>query len=190
MFFFYVIFGLSIILALISIFTTIQVHINMKIEMPQKEGRNVNNEYEITVKLYAFEKINYLKLDITKDQLERKLVQKNIQKMKKKIEKNKDKFDIKLISKIKKVNMKVQKINLKVNLGIEDAALNAIIVGILSGVTGTIIGILSKKGILSIENSKNQIYWKITPIYQNKNLLNIDLNSIISFKLIHIISAI
>ncbi len=48
-----------------------------------------------------------------------------------------------------------------------------------------------KKKILAIGDGKeNQINWKIIPLYQNRNLLNIDLNCIISFKLIHIINAI
>jgi len=51
--------------------------------------------------------------------------------------------------------------------------------------------VLSEKKILAIGDGKeNQINWKIIPLYQNRNLLNIDLNCIISFKLIHIINAI
>ena len=115
-------------------------------------------------------------------------MQKNIKKLKEKIEKDKNKFDIRLLSNIKKINFKLKKIDLKINLGLEDAATNAIIVGIISSCIPVIMGILNNNNIIEINAKKgNQIYWKIMPIYQNRNLLNIDLNCIISFKLIHII---
>ena len=178
-----------IIFILVTILTTIQIHIeNLKIELPKKHERNINTKYKITIKLYILEKINYLKLDITKDKIERQFMQKNIKKLKEKIEKDKNKFDIRLFSNIKKINFKLKKINLKINLGLEDAATNAIIVGIISSSISVIMGILNNNNIIEINAKKeNQMYWKIMPIYQNRNLVNIDLNCIISFKLIHII---
>ena len=105
--------------------------------------------------------------------------------------KDKNNFDMKQISKLKKMNIKIQKINLKMVLGTEDTAQNAIIVGTISSIIAIIMGVLSEKKILAIGDGKeNSINWKIIPLYQNRNLLNIDLNCIISFKLIHIINAI
>ena len=182
LFFFYLSLVLLIILTILIVFTTIQIHIeNIRLEIPKKNGRNINKKYKITIKLYMFEKINYFKLDIRK----------NIEKLKRKIEKDKNNFDMKQISKLKKMNIKIQKINLKVFLGTEDAAQNAIIVGTISSIIAIIMGVLSEKKILAMGDGKeNQINWKIIPLYQNRNLLNIDLNCIISFKLIHIINAI
>ena len=189
MFFFYIMLVILIILILLTILTTIQIHIeNLKIELPKNHERNINTKYKITIKLYILEKIKYLKLDITKDKIERQFMQKNIKKLKEKIEKDKNKFDIRLLSNIKKINFKLKKIDLKINLGLEDAATNAIIVGIISSSIPVVMGILNNNNIIEINAKKgNQIYWKIMPIYQNRNLLNIDLNCIISFKLIHII---
>ena len=178
-----------IILILLTILTTIQIHIeNLKIELPKNHERNINTKYKITIKLYILEKIKYLKLDITKDKIEWQFMQKNIKNLKEKIEKDKNKFYIRLLSNIKKINFKLKKIDLKINLGLEDAATNAIIVGIISSSIPVVMGILNNNNIIEINAKKgNQIYWKIMPIYQNRNLLNIDLNCIISFKLIHII---
>ena len=179
--------AILIILILLIILTTIQIHIeNLKIELPKKHEKNINTKYKITIKLYILEKINYLKLDITKDKMERQFMQKNIKKLKEKIEKDKNKFDIRLLSNIKKIKFKLKKINLKIKLGLEDAAINAIIVGTISSSISVIMGILNNNNIINVKK-ENQIYWKIMPIYQNRNLLNIDLNCIISFKLIHII---
>lgn len=192
LFFFYLSLGLLIILTILIVFTTIQIHIeNIRLEIPKKNERNINKKYKITIKLYIFEKINYFKLDITKYKMEKRVIRKNIEKLKKKIEKDKNNFDMKQISKLRKMNIKIQKINLKMVLGTEDTAQNAIIVGTISSIIAIIMGLLSEKKILAIgEGKENQINWKIIPLYQNRNLLNIDLNCIISFKLIHIINAI
>ena len=192
LFFFYLSLGLLIILTILIVFTTIQIHIeNIRLEIPKKNERNINKKYKIIIKLYIFEKINYFKLDITKYKMEKRVIKKNIEKLKRKFEKDKNNFDMKQISKLKKMNIKIQKINLKVFLGTEDAAQNAIIVGTISSIIAIIMGLLSEKKILATgEGKENQINWKIIPLYQNRNLLNIDLNCIISFKLIHIINAI
>ena len=97
MFFFYIILAIILILVILIIFTTIEIHIeNLRVKIPKKNKRNLNSKYKITIKLYIFEKIKYLKLDITKNKIEKKLMQKNIKKLKEKIEKDKNKFDIKL----------------------------------------------------------------------------------------------
>lgn len=185
MFFFYVILIVFAILTILIIFTTIQIHVeNVKFRIPKNGETHINTKYKITIKFYILKKINYLKLDITKNKIEKVFMNKNINKM---MEKN---IDIKQISNLGKMNFKLKQMNLKIYLGLEDAALNAIMVGIISSSISIIMGILIDKNILKIENKKvkkNKIYWKIVPIYQNKNLLNIDLDCIISFKLIHII---
>ena len=192
MFFFYASLGLLIVLTILIIFTTIQIHIeNIRLEIPRKNARNLNKKYKITVKLYLFEKINYLKLDITKNKMENRVIRRNVEKIKRKIKKDKNKFDKKMVSKLKKMKIKIQNINLKIFLGTEDAAQNAIIVGMISSGIAIIMGMLTEKEILKIgEEQKNQIYWKVVPVYQNRNLLNINLDCIISFKLIHIINTI
>ena len=192
MFFFYVSLGLLIVLTILIIFTTIQIHIeNIRLEIPKKNARNLNKKHKITVKLYLFEKINYLKLDITKNKMEKRVIRRNVEKIKRKIKKDKNKFDKKMVSKLKKMKIKIQNINLKIFLGTEDAAQNAIIVGMISSGIAIIMGMLTEKEILKIgEEQKNQIYWKVVPVYQNRNLLNINLDCIISFKLIHIINTI
>ena len=192
MFFFYLSLGLLIILTILIIFTTIQIHIeNARFEIPKRKERNINKRYKITVKLYLFEKINYFRLDITKNKLEKRVIRKNIDRIKRKIRKNKNNFDKKQISKLKKMNIKIQNVNLKISLGTEDSAQNAIAVGIISSGISIVMGMLTEKNILKIgEEKEKQIYWEVVPEYQNRNLLNINLDCIISFKLIHIINAI
>ncbi len=193
MFFFYAIIVVAILIILLIEFTTVQIHIqNLRFHTEKIDERNVSPKYKIIVKLYIFNKINYLKINLTKNQLERRFIKKNVNKLKKKIKQDKNKFDQKILSNLKKTELKIKKIDLKIYLGISDAAINAIIVGIVSSSIAVIMGILMDKNILDFnckckKEENNQIYWKIIPVYQNKNLLNIDLNCIISFKLIHII---
>ncbi len=164
MFFFYVLLIFIIITASFIMFTSIKIHIE-----------NLNNDYKITLKLYFFKKINYLKFDITKNKMERvKLIEK--------IENDKNKFDIKMLKNLKYI--KIDNLNLKICIGLEEAAVNALIVGLFSGIISIGEGILFSQGILS-KNSKNE--WKIVPLYQNENILKIDFNCIINIKLIHII---
>ena len=182
MFFFYVILAIILILVILIIFTTIEIHIeNLRVEIPKKNKRNLNSKCKITVKFYILKKIKYLKLDITKNKIEKKLMKKNIERLKEKIEKDKNKFDIRLLSDLGKLAIKFKKIDLKINFGLDDAAANAIMVGVLASGISVIIGYLTTKKVIE------QNHWKIMPIYQNKNVLNIDLNCIISFKVIHII---
>ena len=193
MFFFYAIIVVAILIILLIEFTTVQIHIqNLRFHTEKIDERNISPKYKIIVKLYIFNKINYLKINLTKNQLERRFIKKNVNKLKKKIKQDKNKFDQKILSNLKKTELKIKKIDLKIYLGISDAAINAIIVGIVSSSIAVIMGILMDKNILDFnckckKEENNQIYWKIIPVYQNKNLLNIDLNCIISFKLIHII---
>lgn len=186
MFFFYAIFSLLIILTLLILFTTIQIHIeNLIFKAPKIKGRNINKDYKITIKLYILNKINFLKLDITKTKLEKRVIRKNINKLKKKIEKDKNKVDIKILKNLNKLNLKINELKLEIYISLEDANLNAISVGMVSGMCGIMVGTLKNKNILQKNNEQN--YWKIIPLYQNKNSLEIQFSANIELKIINII---
>lgn len=176
MFFFYVLLIFIIITAILIMFTNIKIHIeNLKFTSKKNNGRNLNSDYKITLRLYLFRKINYLKIDITKNKMERvKLIEK--------IENDKNKLDIKMLKNLKYI--KIENLNFKMYIDLKEAALNALIVGLFSGIISIGEGILFSQEILSM-NSKNE--WKIVPLYQNENILKIDFSCIINIKLIHII---
>ncbi len=186
MFFFYIILIISMILIVTFILTTIQIHIQ-NVRFSTKKERKLNKDYKIELKLFLLNKINYLKIDITKTKLEKDFVKRNVNKIKNKMEKDKNKYDRKLIKKLKNLNIKIDKLNLKIYISLKDAAINAISAGTLSGVLSVILGKLMDNNQIT---KKDEISWKILPLYQDKNELNIELNCIISFKLIHIIKSI
>ena len=183
MFFFYILLILSLALMLLIINTTIKIHIeNLKIAMPKINKRNINKNYKITLKFYILNKFKYLKLDITKTKMEKKFVRKNVDKIKKKIEEGKNKIDIKALKNLKKIKWKLEQINLEIYIGHENTAINAIIVGILSSLISITLGNL--KNNKNLPNSdKNSTFWKIVPLYQNKNLIEIKLNTILEIKI-------
>ena len=108
----------------------------------------------------------------------------NVKKIKEKIEEDRKNIDTKILQDFKTINPYLEKINLKIVLSLENAAINALSVGIISGIIANTIGILhNKENKIKTEN----YYWKIIPMYENKNYLNVTLDCIISIKLIHII---
>ena len=53
-------------------FTTIEIELqNIRYSTDKREGRNLNPDYKIEIKLYLFEKIKFFKFDITKLKMER-----------------------------------------------------------------------------------------------------------------------
>ena len=69
--------------------------------------------------------------------------------------------------------------NLKIFLGVEDAAITAVLIGIVSGFVAILLG--SKMNDLS-----KQKYF-VEPVYNNKNILNIKFDGIIAINIRHII---
>ena len=178
MFFFYFILIILILSTFLVVFTTIEIHIkNLKFSTDKISGKYFNKDYNIIVKLKLFDKINFAKINIKEVNLENQKMQMRLDKIQKKIKENKNKFDVNLIKAIKYAEIK--SMNLIVNISLEDAALNAIAIGLIS----TVVAINLRKVI----NENNKVYWKITPLYQNKNLLNVNFDGIFKVKVLHII---
>lgn len=175
---FFILSILLIILFLIAIlmFSKIEIAIkNLKISTDKINNRHIKENYKFIIKLKLF-KIKILEVIITKKQLEKFNIK---EKLEKQIVKNNAKVDLDVLKEFKNLQFKILNLNLIIKLGTENAGLTAILTGILS----TIIGILLKDKIL--DDKENN--FKIIPIYINRNLLNIELDCIISFKMIHII---
>ena len=74
-------------------------------------------------------------------------------------------------------NIKLENVNILSEISTEDAASTAVIAGVISAILGII---LAKKA--------TDIYYKIDPVYLNKNNIYISITCIISIKLVHIIN--
>ena len=132
-------------------------------------SQKINEQSKIYVYLLIFNKI--------------KLFKKNVKNMKmpKLIFKNKD-IDIKVLKNkyleinyielLKDIDVDTKQLDLYAQIGTQDAALTAILVGIVS----TMLGVILKKP-----------KYQIIPIYSDKNLLKIKLDGIFTVNLMHYI---
>lgn len=134
---------------------------------------NKNNESIIIIKIILFGKI----LFCCKVQ----------EKIWNKVSFNKEKFHMtkndkkKIFNKLKKANIKLEKLDLKVAIGLEDCVITSYVVGLLSAIISNVLPYIYNKK----NNVKNYNY-QVMPIY-NKFFSKLQLNCIISAKLVHII---
>ncbi len=140
---------------------------NLIINTEKPKGEKINKECNIYLFLLVFGKIKLFKKNF------KKLKIKNFNFQRKDIDikflKNTD-FKINYKELLK--NIDIEQIELYLQIGTENAAITAILVGIIS----SFIGIILKKP-----------KYQITPIYINKNLLKLELNCIISIYLMQYI---
>lgn len=179
MFFLLLIIVLLTLLLLIA-FSRIKINIkNIKFTSYKVEERHLQENYDIEVKLYVLKFLRILKINITKEKLEKLKLENKIKKLEKKLILKDVKFDINVFDVLKNLKIIFEELNLKVEIGTENSALTSIIFGIVSG----IIPFVLRNQIKNIEKQKIDI----KPIYLNQNLLNIELNCIFNIKMIHII---
>ena len=169
MFFLFIL--ISLIILGIAIYTSrIGVEIeNLQIDTQQPKGQKINKESRIYIYLLIFNKIKLYKKDI------RNMDKKNIKFQKNDIDikffKDRDiKIDYKQL--LEKIDIYFEKIDLNIQLSTEDAALTAILTGIISAG----LGIILKK-----------TKYEVIPIFSNKNFLKLKLDCIFSVHLMQYI---
>lgn len=169
MFFLFIL--ISLIIFGIAIYTSrIGVEIeNLQIDTQQPKGQKLNKKSRIYIYLLFFNKIKLYKKDI------RNMDKQNIKFQNKDIDikffKDRDiKIDYKQL--LEKIDIYFEKIDLNVQLSTEDAALTAILTGIISAS----LGIILKKP-----------KYEVIPIFSNKNFLKIKLDCIFSVHLMQYI---
>ena len=152
-----------IILFLIIAVHTIKLGIeiqNFKINTECTE--KINKNYQINIYLSIFNRIKILNKDIKEIKIRNKDL--DIRILKKK--------DLKIDYKEVIQNINIEKIDLNIQIGTQDAALTAIIVGIIASVLGVLI---------------RKPKYEVIPIYLDKNFIKIRLDSIFTVNLTHYI---
>ena len=158
-----------ILLMILFIFSSIEIHIqNIKISSYELSKIHLNKDYKIIITLKIFNKLSFFKVNLGKTQFEEK---KLLNKIEQRVIKKSDDLKNGLSKILKLIKLsKVKHLNLDVKIGIEDAAINAIIVGIIS----TIIPILLRNNL-----EESNAFWEIKPVY-NQNSLKVNLDTTIS----------
>lgn len=170
----------AIIVILVEIFFSITIKFevkNLKISLPKINGKITNENSKVSLKIYILRKIKIAEINLKKVDLKNEEVRNSLQKQ---FKKNKPNLDI--IKFFKSVNFKIEKMSLKIFEGTEDAAITAIGVGV--GYT-FISNFISGK-IVDLKNIK----YEILPVYQNKNILKLEFDSIITLNMENIIDII
>lgn len=185
------VFFLLFILLLIIIFFISTIKINIeKLELSNEVPNTpIIKEAEISIGIYILNKIRIFKKHINKEKMQDMKNSKNMNKIKNKFLKQeniKDKkqnlkfeFDI-----VKQLNPKLQSIDLNLNLGTEDVVLTSFLICIIAIVISMMLAKTIKK------YDKDKYKYIVMPIYNDKNSIKIILKSIISIKLVNIISII
>lgn len=168
---FFLILILIIICIIISFcFSRLELFIeNLNIKIYNFRKIEIIPNYNVIFKMYIFKKVRVLDFNTKKLRIMNKKVDfNNIQK---KMIENKHKIKINqigiFIKLLKKIKVEIKNKYFEIELGTEDAALTAILVG-----------------ILYIFFSKS----KITPVYNDTNKISLNYEGVISVKMIHIIS--
>lgn len=169
---------------IIVIFSTIKIKVK-ELNISNIQTKQIRYDYVIDFELLFFDKIRIIKTTLNPDKV--KSINNKVD-IKQKIEdmnlneKTLNKKEIKEV--IKKLNVKLEQIHLDLEIGTEDALITSGIVAVIA----SFLGILFAKVIKCYEEGKYG--YKVMPIYQNKNAINLLLNCIIQVKVIHIISII
>ncbi len=168
MFFLFIFIIIFIIIAIHTSKVGIEI-INLQINTQFSKEQKINKDSRIYVYLLLF---NYFKL--FKKEI-REINFKNIKLQNKDIDikflKNKD-FKINYKELLKNIKIEIKRINLSLKIGTENAALTAILVGMISSVLGIII---------------KRPKYEIIPIYTGENLINLKLDGIFTIYLMHYI---
>lgn len=185
-------FILSLLFILIVIFfmliiSTIKLEIKDFIFDSTKSKNKKVSQYKIIIRLKLFNKLTWLKIRITKEQIikaiSNKLVKELILKSMKKIKENKN-IEVKKLKVLKKLNINTDKLKLYIKLDTPNIATTTYLTTIIS----TVISIILAR--TASTNNMNNYRYKIQPTFYMQNFLKICIDCIISLKMVHIINII
>ena len=148
---------------------------------------NINSNYKIETVFYIFNFLPIFKTNITDEKVKKMSESQNVKNMlnkqKTRLFEDENKIDLKDLRKLKNLKIDSQKFDLRLLIGTEDAALTAFIIPVISS---TVAIVLRKK----FEKFNENHYFEISPIFIDKNLVNIKFSGIFQVKMIHIINTI
>lgn len=170
----------------------------LKIDIKNFNVQNINKEKNnknfFIVVSFVILNLTWLKIKIHKNLLAKEYVkgklkvEENNIKMGKEAEKVAKIFldNKKIRDEFKKISIVLEKLDLNINVGLEDCIITSYLVGIIAIVISNILPHVVAKKLKEAEISERYKY-EIVPIYENKKLYKINLNCIITAKMVHII---
>ena len=178
MFFLWVIF---FIILIIVIFTTLSIKLeieNFELNIPKIEEGFFNTKSKVKLKIYLFRKIKIASINLKKFR-KKKIKYTEIQNVIMKIRKNGNKGNIKIRDMLSDIEINAEKFDLDIDVGLENAATTAIIVGSLY----TFIELSIRSKMKTIKEQK----CNIKPNYQ-KDMLYVKFDGIFEINMWNIIN--
>ena len=178
MFFLILIIVLSIIIFLIY---TIKIKIVFKsfiFNLPKSNSKTIDKNSEVRLKLYVLKKIKVMDIDLKKVNLKKDKIDEQIDKLKNKFLKEDNNINLEFVKHLKELDIRLENVDSKILFGLEDAALTGILVGVVASVLG----------ILLNSQKYKDVKYKINPVYENRNILNINFQGIIVLNFRNIIN--
>lgn len=182
----FILFGIVIFLLtlfILLLLSTIRIEIkNLKIGNKEVENQTrIKDNYEVKIGVYFLEKIPILWIRLNNKKVRKIYHSKRLEKIDLKKIETTIPFNKQTLQIIKQIKIRISKLNLQVAIGTEDAVLTSYLVAIIASVIGILLPHLI--------NKNSNYYYKVNPLYQNKNEYHIDLDSIICIKIVHIIDS-
>ena len=176
------VFLLISLLIIITLIVLILLLSNIKIEIIKLQISNVSKKFNISfaskISIFLFNILKLLEINIDDNKVKKiyKSGKINISKLKSN--------NIKDLRVISKIEFNLEQLKVDGYIGCEDAAYTAYITSVINSLLGILI---SKK--INFYNKDRYIY-HINPTFTNQNLVNLELNCIISIKIVNIINII
>lgn len=157
------------------------ISLRFEIEIENFEYSNyekqIPDNFKVKFRIFLINKLKILELKLNKEKMKKiyskqKLEKIDTKKMMRKLPKS-NKEKIKILE-----MLKLKKIKLYIEIGTEEIMLTTMIIPILSSLFSVIFSMIC---------NKNDCYYKVNPIYIDENIYKINLDCIISIKMIHII---
>lgn len=170
--FFILLFLIILLLGIVIYNSKLEIEI-VNLDISTEREEKIKKDFKINIGIIAFNKIRILKIDAKKIK-NKKINLGRVLEEAKKLEKrgNKTKLWSDLLKSLDNFKFEIKKANLNLGVGTEDAALTAILVGIIGGFLGILL--------------KGQKF-QILPIYKNQNILQLKLDCIFRVNLFHYI---
>ena len=156
------------------ILSTIRIKIkNLKISGDTKK-------YEVNLSWYLFNKIKWASINLDEKKMSKMYKKINLEKYN--ISKVRDLINIRDLKDLTKPNIKVTKFNLNASIGTENVLVTSFLVVIFS----TLISMLLTH--VAENKNKDDFYYNIVPVYEDKNIYEVEFYCIIEVKMVHIIN--
>ncbi len=164
----------------------------IKILLKEKNERNKINvlnyiSFELKIQIKFLNKIPIFYLKLNNEKIKRLLLKQYDKEVRKNKDIEQDKKKAKAFSKKILPNLILENTNLYMTLGTDNAAFTALASSIINM---TIAIILPYVTDVNSSNKLDNYYYKVNPIYLNKNVFFLQFSCIITVKLVHIINVI